>query len=215
MPVNQPLPVGTVFGAWTITACLGVINRARVYLCRCSCGNEANVTSSALGRHRRPSRSCGKCKHGNFQHGYRLVDKPDLTYTSWQAMLRRCYTPTCANYKYYGARGIYVYLPWHDFPKFLEDVGPRPAKEFTLERKNTEGHYEPGNVCWASITAQNRNKRSNKRITYNGTTQTLIEWAHELNITAPTLSGRLKRGWSLDRAFTTPTMPQFAHRKAK
>lgn len=39
-------------------------------------------------------------------------------------------------------------------------------------------------------------------VTHNGREQTLREWARDLGVTRKLLHTRLKRGWSVERAFT-------------
>lgn len=41
-------------------------------------------------------------------------------------------------------------------------------------------------------------------IEYNGVTKTLTEWGQHLGINRGTLSARLRRGWNVDDAFSTP-----------
>src|SRR5688572_30878348 len=58
----------------------------------------------------------------------------------------------------------------------------------TLFRSN--GHYEPGNVRWATMREQSRNRRSNRPITFRGETRLLIEWAELCGIPYHTLYTR-------------------------
>ena len=75
-------------------------------------------------------------------------------YNSWRAMLDRCYNPRHESFRYYGARGIKVCDEWRrSFEVFFRDLGPRPSQRHTLERP-TGGDYRPGNVIWATWTAQ-------------------------------------------------------------
>lgn len=79
-------------------------------------------------------------------------------YRSWQMMLNRCENPRAVDYKYYGGRGIKVSARWHKFEEFLADMGRRPTRAFTLERKNNNAHYEKRNCCWATRQEQSRNR---------------------------------------------------------
>lgn len=63
-----------------------------------------------------------------------------------------------------------------------------------------------------------KQKRASSRkpriITFNGKTQHLFDWARELGISDKVLAHRIyERGWSLDRALTTPTLTK--HEAAK
>lgn len=86
-------------------------------------------------------------------------------YRPWWRMKGRCYDKNNNRYPLYGARGIRVCDRWRkDFWQFLSDVGPRPSLAHSLDRIDTNGHYEPGNVRWATREEQQRNKRNNRLI---------------------------------------------------
>jgi hypothetical protein len=72
----------------------------------------------------------------------------------------RCFNHRTPRYKDYGGRGVTMCQRWKDsFAAFLADMGPRPIGT-TLDRwPNNDGHYEPGNCRWATVTEQNRNRR--------------------------------------------------------
>jgi hypothetical protein len=44
------------------------------------------------------------------------------------------------------------------FDIFLADVGRRPTKQHTLDRRDGSGNYEPGNCGWATRETQARNR---------------------------------------------------------
>lgn len=139
-------------------------------------------------------------------------------YSVWQDMKQRCYNPKCCNYPHYGARGIRVCDRWrHDFTAFLADMGRRPSFQHSIDRIDNEGNYScghceeclrngwPANCRWATWTEQNRNRRTNHEVTFQGRTMCLAAWAKELGIAAPTLFGRInRRGWTVERALSTP-----------
>ena len=86
------------------------------------------------------------------------------TYTSYTAMVRRCFNRKSDNYPDYGARGITVCERWRGplgFQNFLADMGERPRGK-TLDRKNANGNYERSNCRWATNHVQALNKRKKK-----------------------------------------------------
>lgn len=123
----------------------------------CACGTAyvaplRKLTSGA-------KKSCG-CLRRQSGGGTGVSAHP--LYRTWYQMVGRCENPKRPAYPYYGGRGIRVCERWHNAWLFYEDIegtlGPRPPG-MSLERKDNNGHYEPGNVCWASWPEQNRNKR--------------------------------------------------------
>jgi hypothetical protein len=128
------------------------------------------------------------------------------TYCAWQNMLKRCTNPSASGFKHYGGRGITVCEEWLTFENFLSDMGERPPGK-TLDRfPDNDGGYGPGNCRWATRKEQANNRReaiSVKRLEHNGISLKLTEWANRLGIDKATLSGRLARGWSVDRALSS------------
>jgi hypothetical protein len=125
------------------------------------------------------------------------------TYQTWRNMRSRCENPNVPAYKNYGGRGITVCERWKTFENFLADMGERP-EGMTIERIDNDRGYEPGNCRWATYNEQARNMRSNQRITLNGETKCLTEWAEQYGIKMPTLWARLRMGWSVEEALTKP-----------
>ena len=82
---------------------------------------------------------------------------------AYNAARHRCTNPEHHAWKRYGGRGIRFLFP--SFEEFMNDIGPRPSSEHTLERKNNNGNYEVGNVKWATRSEQQRNKET--YTTYN------------------------------------------------
>lgn len=138
-------------------------------------------------------------------------------YKAWAHMKGRCYCKTDKNYPDYGGRGISVCDRWrNNFALFYTDVSALEnfgKKGYSLNRIDNEGNYEPENVEWASHTAQQNNKRSNRLISYNGRTQTLGEWVNELGLDYRVVWTRMyKLHWSAEEAFTNEKYPQYRER---
>lgn len=141
--------------------------------------------------------------NGRFKPIHGLTDSP--TYRSWSSMMTRCNNKKCHAYQSYGGRGIKVHHEWYSFETFIKDVGIRPGLEFSIERINNDGNYEPGNVRWADKNTQANNTRKSVRFTHNGKTQTSLEWAKEAGINPSTMRTRLwGLGWDISKAVTQP-----------
>jgi hypothetical protein len=96
----------------------------------------------------------------------RTVDDP--AYNCWRKMRSRCNDPQNENYRYYGALGIKVCARWDSFSDFLDDMGPRPSAQHSIDRIDAESCYEPGNCRWATISEQNRNRRTVRKLKVGG-----------------------------------------------
>lgn len=75
-------------------------------------------------------------------------------------MRTRCCDPNHPTYKHYGARGITLDPRWLDFKLFYADMGDKPGKGYTIERKDHNGNYCKDNCIWLPKRLQNRNMRS-------------------------------------------------------
>lgn len=125
-------------------------------------------------------------------------------YKIWQSMRQRCNNPNSPAYLNYGGRGIIVCDRWNDFIKFYEDMGPRPTSRHCLDRVDNDGNYCVENCRWANYVEQNRNRRSNKIISYQGQSHCLEKWAEIYGISSDTIWKRLDKGWKVEEALTTP-----------
>ena len=119
------------------------------WLCKCECGNEVVVI---WGR-----KSCGCLQREllikrNTKHG--ATNTPE--HKAYMGAKSRCINESHSSYNYYGGRGIE--FRFKTFRQFLRCVGKRPTNT-SLDRIDNNGHYEPGNVRWASKTTQNKNRR--------------------------------------------------------
>jgi hypothetical protein len=82
-------------------------------------------------------------------------------YDIWKQMKQRCFNPNSQSYRNYGARGITVCERWRSsFQAFYDDMGPRPSSDYSIERINNDGNYEPSNCKWGTRSEQNINHRT-------------------------------------------------------
>jgi hypothetical protein len=120
-------------------------------------------------------------------------------------MLERCLYQKHHCYSDYGKRGIDVCDRWiFSFQYFLDDMGERPTVKHTLDRIDPNGNYTPDNCRWATPQEQARNKRDTLKLTFQGETKPLISFAEEYDIPYATLHARITKGWSTEKAITTP-----------
>lgn len=123
-------------------------------------------------------------------------------------MLQRCHNPKDKFYSDYGGRGIEVCDRWKEsFDNFIFDMGNRPSSKHSIDRIDVNGDYEPTNCRWADAVQQGRNKRNNRRIILGNETRCLSEWSEITGLKAHTIAMRLKLGWGVEKALTTPVRP--------
>lgn len=178
------------------------------WLCECECGKTSIVTGSDLRNAKTLSCGClrrerivaAKTTHGMSQSSI---------YAEYRNMNNRCYDENAHNYKWYGGRGIRVCDRWRDsIRNFYDDVSALPnfgEKDYTLDRIDNNGNYEPANVRWATHSEQCNNRSSNLIYEYNGEMHTLQEISNMIGVPYKVLHKRIRiRGWDPERAFNTP-----------
>lgn len=180
-----------------------------MWMCRCDCGKEKDISGSALTQGLTQSCGCYKSEMKRKQlttHGELARGNDSRLYLSWECMKARCYNPHNDYYHRYGGRGISVCEEWkRSFANFREWALSNGYKEgLTIDRINFDGNYEPSNCRWATSKEQANNKCTSHFVAYNGTTKTLSQWSEATGLSYPTLLGRIKRGWSVGEMLTTP-----------
>lgn len=146
----------------------------------------------------------GRCDIGlrSITHGHCVNRNPSITYIAYCDMINRCYTPTASPYPYYGGRGIKVCAKWRgNFQAFLDDMGEKPSRDYTLERIDCNGDYEPCNCRWATKKEQARNRRSTRWVTVRGERMSLAEAIERFSTEEfPVVWSRLSRKWPIEQA---------------
>lgn len=170
---KNKVSVGQVFGRLQVVE--AIVERPKVgrrpqiclatnqWKCKCSCGKEKVVTSSALNVG--DTRSCGclrsdMTREKSTKHGHSPAFGASKTYWVWAEMVARCTNEKHKRYKDYGGRGIFVCKEWRTFAGFLADMGEKP-EGLSIDRIDNNGGYEPGNCRWTTVAVQNQNRRDN------------------------------------------------------
>lgn len=129
-------------------------------------------------------------------------------YNSWHHIMSRCYNKRDPKYPIYGGRGITVCKEWRaSYKTFWADMGEKP-EGYTLERIDNDGNYEPSNCKWATWEEQRFNRRVVRKLTINGVTKAVYQWADHFGISRKTVRNRVDRcGWSDEDAVQVPVTP--------
>jgi len=159
---------GQRFGRLICVAPLGSSSTGMIWECVCDCGNTTKVVRGNLIHNK--TQSCGCLwNESRTANGYarkvhgrtsRINGKKKNrvgTYSTWEAMMNRCYNPNADWYHRYGGRGIKVCDEWHTFENFLKDMGERPLNK-TIDRIDNDKNYMLSNCKWSTPKEQSNNK---------------------------------------------------------
>ena len=180
------------------------------WLCKCSCGGSKIIFAHNLMKPH-GTRSCGCIKReqtveinkSRATHGASRTS----AYNLYRSMLNRCRCKNAGNYKYYGARGITVCRRWQGrfgFINFKADMGPRPSKQHSIERRKINLGYSPKNCYWATAEQQGQNKRNTIHFELNGERMSLRRACRLAGKHYDTTLQRIGRGWAIKDAFERP-----------
>jgi hypothetical protein len=188
-------------------------NGTRLYWeCLCDCGKRTVVQSThILSGH---TTSCGcflkeRQMAANTTHGFSVGGAMHEAWRCWNGMKTRCLNKNSRSYANYGGRGITICERWlgeMGFANFVSDMGPRPSSKHSVGRKENDKNYEPGNCRWETASEQGGNTRATVNITFGGRTQCRAAWSRETGISEAAITYRLKHGWSVEKALSTPSL---------
>lgn len=172
-----------------------------MFHCLCDCGKQVLMARQSIRQAISPSCGCQRFRSNRtLKHGM----SDTRTYHVWCGIIQRTTNERHPAYKDYGARGITICEHWRLFVNFVADMGEcHPG--MTIERVNNDLGYGPDNCIWATMTTQNRNKRSNRRFEYDGKTRSIAEISELTGIPHKRLWNRLVLlGWTMERTLTAP-----------
>lgn len=178
--------------------------------CSCECGKLVIIRGTSLTSKHTVSCGCAHIEQARQRgiesktHGLRHSS----IYNVWNNIKQRCLNQSAINYMNYGGRGIQMYSEWiEDFQAFYEYVSKLEhfgEEGYSLDRIDNNGNYEPSNVRWADKKTQNRNKRTNRIVEYEGQKMTLVEASELSGVSLATLWARIKRGEKGEYLFRLP-----------
>jgi response regulator of citrate/malate metabolism len=115
-------------------------------------------------------------------------------------MIDRCSKPGRKDWKYYGGKGIKVCDRWlASYENFIADMGKKPFKEASIDRRDGSKDYCPENCRWASALEQATNQGHIQLIMIDGERITQNEAARRLGMPRVTFQRWLKRGLTIDQ----------------
>ena len=181
-----------------------------LWKCKCDCGNIRIVNSHALRTGN--TKSCGCLNIDRIKERNRVLKRTHgetntKLFHVWSGIKTRCHNPHSINYHIYGQRGIKICDEWvNSYESFRDWAYENGYKEdLTIDRIDVNGNYEPSNCRWVTPKENNRNRRSNTLITFNGETHCIAEWADIVGIDYDVLQHRFKsKTYTVERALTEP-----------
>ncbi len=166
------------------------------FVCLCDCGKIKSIVSFSLRKN--ITKSCGCLSSDvtssrSFIHGQAKRKNETIEFRIWTGIKNRCFNKNEPAYPRYGGRGITICERWLVFQNFFDDMGKRPSKNHSVERRENDGIYEPSNCYWGTRDEQARNKRNNRWIEYAGKRMILTDWAKYFGVGQSVLGGHLRK----------------------
>lgn len=199
---------GRRFGRLTAIERVASTKAQAQWRCVCDCGKETVVRSQDLRNGH--TKSCGcyglEVSVSHTPSFSTHKESRSRLYRVWIGMKGRCNNCKNKAYSYYGGRGIKVCQEWgtsyEAFRKWALVSGYQDA--LTIDRIDVNGNYCPENCRWVDMKTQMNNTRANRRITQNGETRTMAEWAARTGIAYETIRYRATSGKPADDVLRLP-----------
>jgi hypothetical protein len=124
----------------------------------------AKMSAAQQARGKRSAETRARMSAAQMRHG-ESRDHRTVLYRLWRNIQSRCFNPRIRDFYLYGGRGITMWEPWRvSYEQFSHDIlttlGERPSQHHSIDRVAVDGHYEPGNLRWATKREQTLNRRA-------------------------------------------------------
>ena len=188
---------------------------AAMWKCICDCGNNVIVKSGSLiSGH---TKSCGclraeilkATQKNNITHGMTNTK----IFRTYNSMKERCYRKNSISYSYYGGKGITICDEWlnkqNGFQNFYNWAMKNGYdKTLTIDRIDNNKGYSPNNCRWTTNIKQNNNRSNTIKLSHNGKTQTISEWAKDISISSVVIKSRLARNNDIEKILSPYVRPK-------
>lgn len=197
MPAKKQLE-GLRYGRLVVVKETGRRDGGVLWLCRCDCGTEKEVTTHNLNRGHAKSCGCLQAETATI-HGH----SSKKIYSIYRAMMQRCYDKKSWMYHRYGGRGIKVCEDWANnidsFIKWSEENGYSDSLQ--IDRIDNDKGYSPDNCRFVTKTVNANNTSKNIIIKVKGEALTIADAARRYGIEDSKLRQRItKLGWAPEQA---------------
>jgi len=196
--------IGKKFGKWTVLRFSHQYDKYLYWECRCKCRKTRIIKENDL---KSGCITFCRCKTAkNLQSRYDMHGKSSWPECKvWRGMKSRCNDKDNPNFVYYGGRGISVCKSWQrSFENFINDMGRRPSSDYSIDRIDNDGNYEPNNCRWATAAVQANNRRNSRILTFDGKSLNVKQWAKTTEISYYEILRRLNEGWPVEQALYAP-----------
>ncbi len=204
-----PVNIDNQYGKWIIIGDDPIDKNRAIAQCKCKKTSSISKNSLSCGT----SLQCKSCarKESATIHGRAGKHNTSYLYRLWCNIKARTSNPNVESYVYYGKKGIKMHLIWQTsyeaFEKdILKEIRHRPSPQYSLNRINNEGNYEPGNINWALSKEQVLNRRVT--FLHKGKPLNLKTLSKKLKVRVTTIKKLLQAGYSLKAIKTYSTLPQ-------
>lgn len=192
--------IGKKFNKLTVLEISGKRLYNKIYLCKCDCGNSANIEGYKIKSGH--TKSCGCLQKEVISriktiHGSLKSKNKSKIYSVWLNMKNRCLNKNVPSYKNYGGRGIDICKEWMESKNFIQwAMSNGWSDELQIDRINNNKGYSPDNCRFVTRSQNILNSRKSFG--------SISRMCRENGLNYKLIKDRLRNGWSLDDAISRP-----------